>query len=52
MRIISAGLLICLICLYIMIGFEGSSLMVIGGLAFWIGVIVSLVGIFYRNDNH
>lgn len=47
-KIISIGFLICLISLYIMIGFEGTSGATIGGLSFWIGAIVTLVGVFYK----
>lgn len=45
MKTISLGFLICLICLYLMIGLPGTSFYTIGGLVFWLGVIICMVGI-------
>lgn len=47
MKVFAIGLLICLVCLYLMIG--GIAL-VVGGYGFPIGVIVCIIGLFLKWD--
>ena len=44
-KTICLGFLICLISLYLMIGLPGTSLYTLGGLLFWLGALLSLIGI-------
>ena len=44
-KVTASGFLICLISLYLMIGLPGTSSYTVGGLAFWLGVAVCLIGI-------
>ena len=47
MKVFAIGLLICLVCLYLMIG---DIALVVGGYGFPIGVMVCIIGLFLKWD--
>jgi len=48
MKLTHIGFLICLICMYLLVAWKGSFLYTVGGWVFFIGVIVSVIGLFKK----
>jgi len=48
MKLTNIGFLICFICMYLLVVYEGSSLYAVGGWVFIIGVIVAVIGLFEK----